>query len=269
MAERPIADLLADLKSGRADTAWREFLEQHSPSIMRIVRRFERDEGRATDCFVHVCGELSNNGFRRLLSFRTDGAARFSTWLAAVVANLCIDWRRNKYGRQRPVSAVAKLPEIDQLVYRYIFVRGMSRRECLVALQPRFPGLTDSVLAEVNARLFTTLAPRQRWQLGARSAGTLSLDELSSEDGDAAAWQPTDDSALPDEQAGSQQEQDQLAAAMEQLPAQQRLLLRLRYEQELTLDEVARLTGLADPFRANRQIQAALKALAALMRPKT
>jgi hypothetical protein len=49
------------------------------------------------------------------------------------------------------------------------------------------------------------------------------------------------------------------------LPAEQRLLLRLRYEQNLTLAEVARLTNQSDPFRANRQIQSALKALADLI----
>ena len=71
--------------------------------------------------------------------------------------------------------------------------------------------------------------------------------------------------AGPEEVAQDEQQQERLAAALAQLPPAQRLLLRLRYEQELTLAEVARLTGLHDPFRANRQIQAALAAVAAIM----
>jgi DNA-directed RNA polymerase specialized sigma24 family protein len=52
---------------------------------------------------------------------------------------------------------------------------------------------------------------------------------------------------------------------LSKLPAEQRLLLRLRYEQDLTLAEVARLTGQSDLFRANRKIQVALDTLADLM----
>jgi DNA-directed RNA polymerase specialized sigma24 family protein len=69
----------------------------------------------------------------------------------------------------------------------------------------------------------------------------------------------------PDELAAELQEQRQLQDALSKLPAEQRLLLRLRYEQNLTLTEVARLTGQPDPFRANRRIQAALDTLAGLM----
>ena len=61
------------------------------------------------------------------------------------------------------------------------------------------------------------------------------------------------------------QQQSRLQAALLRLPSQQRLLLRLRFEQDLTLAEVARLTRQPDPFRINRQIQAALAALAGLM----
>ena len=57
-----------------------------------------------------------------------------------------------------------------------------------------------------------------------------------------------------------------LEAAMARLRPRQRLLIRLRYQQELTLEEIARLTGLPDPFRANRQIQAALEALAEIVK---
>ena len=65
----------------------------------------------------------------------------------------------------------------------------------------------------------------------------------------------------PDELAQTEQDRLMVEAAMARLPPQQRLLLRLRFEQNLTLAEIARLTRLPDPFRANRQIQAALVAL--------
>ena len=53
---------------------------------------------------------------------------------------------------------------------------------------------------------------------------------------------------------------------MARLEPQQRLLLQLRYQQDLTLKEVAQLTGLADAFKARRQIDAALAALKKAMK---
>jgi RNA polymerase sigma factor (sigma-70 family) len=69
----------------------------------------------------------------------------------------------------------------------------------------------------------------------------------------------------PDELTSEAQQQRQLQDALSKLPAEQRLLLRLRYEQNLTLAEVARLTGQPDLFRANRKIKVALDTLADLM----
>jgi RNA polymerase sigma factor (sigma-70 family) len=186
-----------------------------------------------------------------------------------VTANLCVDWRRRKRGRFRPVRAVAHLPELDQLVYRHLYVRGLPRAECLRRLRPRFPDLTDQQLSEINSRLFSLLSPQQRWQLGMRMATTGPQGETLTLDVDDDSMQLEDASAGPEEVAQDEQQQERLAAALAQLPPPQRLLLRLRYEQDLTLAEVARLTGLHDPFRANRQIQAALAAVAGIMNGPT
>jgi RNA polymerase sigma factor (sigma-70 family) len=265
MTERPIRDLLERLSSEKVNAAWNEFLEQFSPLMMHVVRRFESDHGRAMDCFIYVCEALSDNGFQRLRRYRPDGPARFRTWLTAVVSNLCIDWRRREHGRFRPIQPVSGLPEFDQLVFNYIYVRGMPRDECLHALRTRFPEVTEQQLSETNARLFALLTPRQRWQLSARTGETIPLN-VASPSGDLESALQAEEPG-PDELAQAEQERRKLAAALAQLPPQQRLLLRLRYEQNLTLEVVARLMRLPDPFRANRQIQVALAALAEIMNP--
>jgi RNA polymerase sigma factor (sigma-70 family) len=265
MTDDSVADLLTRLASPDPGAAWNEFLQRYSVTLLQIIRRYESDPQRVSECREHVYQALSDDRFRRLLKFDVQGTAKFRTWLMAVTANLCIDWKRKHERRFRPVRAIAYLPELEQLVYRYIFVRGMPRAECLHALEGRFPGLNEQRLAEINARLFATLTPQHRWQLRTRAPGSgLQADGMTLDlSGD--FLQPQDMSDGPDEIAQSDQQRDQLAAALAQLPTQQRLLLRLRYEQDLTLAEVARLTGLPDPFRAKRQIQAALAALAALM----
>lgn len=269
MIDESISELLAGLASSNPSAAWKEFLQRYSSTVMKIVRRYESDPQRVGECFDHVCESLSDHRFRRLLGFQQHGPAQFRTWLMAVTANLCIDWRRKRRGRFRPVRAVANLPELDQLVYRHIYVRGLPRAECLRLLRPRFPDMTDQHLSDINARLFSVLSPQQRWQLGMHMATTGPQGETMSLDIGDDAIQLEDANAGPEEVAQDDQERELLATAMAQLPAQQRLMLRLRYEQNLTLSEVARLTGLCDPFRAHRQIQAALATLAEIMKRPT
>jgi RNA polymerase sigma factor (sigma-70 family) len=265
MIEAPASDLLAGLASGNPDIAWRGFLQRYSPTILHIVRRYEHDPQRVTECFDHVCEGLSDHGFRRLLGFQQDGPAQFRTWLMAVIANLCVDWRRRQRGRFRPVRAVAHLPELEQLVYRHLYAHGLPRAECLRRLRLRFPDLTDQQLSDINARLFSLLSPQQRWQLGMRIATTGPQGETMTLDINDDSIQFEDANAGPEEVVEDEQQFERLTAALAKLPSHPRLLLRLRYEQDLTLAEVARLTGLQDPFRAKRQIQAALAALTEIM----
>ena len=265
-AEGPVEDLLERLSSDQSEPAWNELLKRFSPLIFRVARRYEHDEERVSDCFLFVCGQLSDNGFRRLRSFRPDGPAQFRTWLTSVVTHLCIDWRRKLHGRYRPTAAIARLPELDQIIYRFIYIRGMTRQQCLRVLEPRFPDLTDPQLSDINARLFSLLTSSQRWQMGARTRGSISLDEASTPDEDDAPIQPEDPGPGPDTLAQAEQERSLLETGMARLPPRQRLLLRLRFQQDLTLEEVARLTRIPDPYRANREIQAALAALAQLLK---
>jgi RNA polymerase sigma factor (sigma-70 family) len=265
MSDESITDLLERLSSGRVDAAWREFLALYSPAIMRVIRRHVADDERAAECFAEVCGALSDADFRRLRGYRSDGPARFKTWLMAVVANLCVDWRRKEQGRVRPFLKISRLPELDQQVFRSIFVSRMSRTQCLETLTPRFPGLNSARIAEINARLFALLTPQQRWQLSVRDAVLHPHAPGTGSEHDDPSRQVAAPSPGPDEVAAESQELGRLRVALSRLPAEQRLLLRLRYEQGLTLAEVARLTGQPDPFRTNRRIQSALEALAELM----
>lgn len=265
MSDETVTELLERLSSGSADDAWSEFLARYSPLIMHVIRRHDADHDRATECFRYVCGALGDDRFHRLLKFRPDGPARFDTWLMAVVSNLCVDWRRGQSGRVRPVRAVMQLPVLEQQVYHCIYVRRLSRAQCLQVLMPQFPELTDARIAEINARLFALLTPQQRWQLSVRTSARRPVVRGVTPEGDDPAWQVAEPGPGPDDLVEESQERHRLAVALARLPARQRLLLRLRYEQDLTLTEVARLTKQPDPFRANREIQGALEALAELM----
>jgi RNA polymerase sigma factor (sigma-70 family) len=262
MSDEAVTALLERLSSGGGDAAWNEFLAGYSAVIVHVIRRCGVASHRVDECFLHICEALSESESRRLRSFRPDGPASFKTWLMAVVANLCIDWKRREQGRVRSLPSVSRLPELDRQVYRCIFEHRMTRTQCFLSLSPRFPELTEGGLAEINARLFQLLTPQQRWQLTVRTPTRAPvMRSCSTEDTDELR-QVAQPGPGPDELAEEAQEQDRLQQALASLPAEQRLLLRLRYQQGLSLAEIARLTGQPDPFCVNRRVRAALDALA-------
>ncbi|MCW8925519.1 MAG: sigma-70 family RNA polymerase sigma factor [Xanthomonadales bacterium] len=260
-----IDGILAALSSDTVDDAWKSFIDIYSPTIMQVVYQHESDAGRADECFIFICEKLSDNGFRRLLQFDTHRNARFRSWLALVVSNLCIDWHRREYGRQRPFEAIAKLSALDQLIYHLKYELGMTRRASLRAMQLAYPGLTEEELAESLCKLHTTLTSKQRWQLSMRKRQTGSAVFIDTVGENPAIPEMAQTGPGPEAVAQFLQDRKALEQAMSRLDSEQRLLLRLRYQEELSLKEVARLAGLGDLHQAKRRINKALTTLASLL----
>ena len=69
----------------------------------------------------------------------------------------------------------------------------------------------------------------------------------------------------PETLARRREQRAALSRAMRSLPDAERVLLRCRFEEEMTLAQIARLAGLADAQAADRAIQAVLKRLHAAL----
>jgi RNA polymerase sigma factor (sigma-70 family) len=255
--------LLQRLATPAAGEAWKIFLRRHTALIVSVARHYHHDEQRLRDCYLFVCEKLCDDGFRRLLAYRQTDTVQFSSWLRAVVANLCVDWLRAEFGRQGRFRAIAKLPELEQEVYAHRFEQGLSIAACYEAIRVRFPDLTEVQLAGVIRRLNRKLTPRQHWLLATRGRITVSFDDPEVQ-GEASLLSGGGDD--PENRAVSDEQQRRVSAALRQLDPQQRLLLQLRYQQGLTLQEVARLAGFDDLFRARYLVQQALARLQALLR---
>ena len=134
----------------------------------------------------------------------------------------------------------------------------MTHGESLHVLKSRFTKITLDQISDTNARLHSILSSNQRWQLSVKRAETLTIN-------DSEADIEADDYG-PELQVQSEEDRLRLNKAMARLEPQQRLLLQLRYQQDLTLREVAQLSGLTDPFKAKRQIDTALAALTRAMK---
>jgi RNA polymerase sigma factor (sigma-70 family) len=256
----------AGLASRERNAAWSEFLAENAPLILQVVHLFERDADSVQDCFLFVCERLRRDDLRRIRRFREDGTASFPTWLRAVVRRLCLDWRRHRYGRFRLPRAIARLPELDQEVFRCIHLRHLSENETFHCLKALWPGLTREELAGTAARVGRSLPRRQWWLLLVHRPRLQSISDLPEDtdpaDGEAGLVDPAAD---PERVAADREQTAALREAIDHLPPRERLLVRLRYGQELGLDRIATLLGLPGAAQVERQIQQALETLRAVM----
>ena len=256
-----ITRVLDQLRSGEATDAWAEFLQTYSPLILQVIRLLESEHDSIADSYLFVCEQLSQNRFRRLRKFEPEGKASFSTWLRVVVRNLCLDWRRHEFGRHRVFESVKSLASLDQQVFQCIFRRGLSVSETYLTLRPAYPDLQEEQIEAAQLRLDSLLTPRQRWLLRTERPEILRESATSENEGEGIHEQLPDPRPDPEKWAAIQQEQDALAKAVKKLPAADRLLVRLRYEQGLTLGKVAELTGLKDAQTSDRRIRSILDTL--------
>jgi RNA polymerase sigma factor (sigma-70 family) len=260
MADKSVENILQQLRSGDPHEAWTRFLDEYSGLIFQVSRHLESDLDRASDCFQFVCQKLSEDRFRRLLSFKPDGPATFSTWLRAVVRNLCLDWRRKEFGRKRRFRSIQRLSVFDQELFGCVYEQRMSTQDAFVSLGSKFPDVTPARIAESSGRIEASLTPKQRWALGVQAARrTPAKSEILEED--LARLEIRDDQPDPEAKALLAERRTKLGCALKKLSKRDRLVVQLRFEQELTLEQIAKLLDLGNAQRADRQIKEILARL--------
>jgi RNA polymerase sigma factor (sigma-70 family) len=256
MSEAPIDEILKQLCSRDSHAGWTLFLDENAPLILQVIRHFETDSDTASDCFQFVCERLCERRFRRLRKFKPEGAAKFSTWLSAVVRNLCLDWRRKQFGRHRAFRSIDRLSDLERQIFRLVHERGATEHDAFLTLATKFPGLTSEMVSEAIARVNQTLTTNQSWILRARTSRSLSGDETQPEPA-----QLPDTTPSPETLAIIKERNAMLQRSLRRLPAKDRLLIRLRFEEDLTLEQIAKLLGLGNAQRADRQIKQILSNL--------
>ncbi len=261
MEEGDVGELLDRLESSERSQAWSEFLDSYAPLILQVVHQFERDPDRSADCFVFVCEELSRNRCRRLRRYDPTKGTSFSTWVQTIVHNLCLDWHRKQVGRFRLFRSLSGLSALDEEVYRCVYARGLSSEETLLVLRPAYADLTESRVAESLGRIRRRLTPRQHWLLSTLKPRVVPLANGAAGEGPTLERQIPDPGPDPELLAERQEKRARLAGALVRLSEEDRLLVRLRYEQGLTLQRVASLAGLQNAQQADRRLKETLDIL--------
>lgn len=260
-SEAEIRALLHRLNSAEAGAAWAEFLDLYAQHIMGIAAQIEFEQDRLDECFLHVCEKLCENNFRRLLKFNPAGRATLRTWLGTVVFNLCVDWHRSEYGRARMLPAISALAEFDQAVYRLVLEQQMGKKSAFERLRSDHPDLTRKALDSSLERIHRALTPRQRWRL---SLGGRSRPRPATGHDAGQINQLPSSERGPEAQLQACEETELVNRALSRLPPEQRLLLYWRFQEGLSLKNIAKLADLGSTSRAWTEIQRALAALSEL-----
>lgn len=246
-----LASILSAISLADRQSAWSEFLERYSGLIYHVVLSFDRDADRSGNCYLFVCEQLSANDFRRLRKFEAGGAASFSTWLCAVARNLCLDWHRKEHGRYRVFGSIARRSAADQMLFELVFRQGCSVEEAREELSRRGMDLSFAEIEEKVNELRRCVTSRQLWLLSSGKGA----DTIDSEEEEAHAMEPVDPAPDPEALAVLRQTHAQVSAALGSLSDSDRLVVRLRYQEGLTLQQLARLVGLKDAQTADRRLR--------------
>jgi len=254
--------LLEALQSTNARESWETFLRLYSPVLYHTAQTCSSTEDDAADCYLYICEQLARARFRRLLKFDPKGSASFTTWLRVVARNLCFDWHRTQSGRPRPFKSVQRLSPLEMQIYNCRFVRGASQEETMQTLRSSFPGVSPGELSQIEDQIQRSLSSRQQWILSTRKhTEPASAVAVAREDGEPVQLELVDPRPDPEAQCADRQQEEQLRRKLTSLPAEERLLVQLRFENDLSLEEIARLCGLGDAQRVHRRLAAILKKL--------
>jgi RNA polymerase sigma factor (sigma-70 family) len=99
---------LLDAPASGSAPAWEAFLGSYSPLLLHAARYGAESYDDGMDAYAYVLDKLRADEFRKLRTFRPDSRARFSTWLVLVARRICVDWRRERYGRPSSSEATAE-----------------------------------------------------------------------------------------------------------------------------------------------------------------
>lgn len=193
--------------------------------IALVCRRHGLDGADAEDFASAVKLKLIANGYEVLGRFR--GRSSPATFLSVVIANIYRDWRVARHGRWRPSAAAERLGETAVQLERLVYRDGYTFRQATEALRSAgVANVTDRELAD----LFYRLPPRQPMRPIEVDTAALDLE---------ARW--TD--ALPallEVERDIERVRAALEAALAELPAEDRLILRMRFWDGMRVADIAR-----------------------------
>lgn len=226
----------------------------HLPQIERIseyvCRRHHCGTDEAEEFSAHVKAKLVADDYAILRKFQ--GKSRFETYLTTVITHLFLDWRNHLWGKWRPSAEARRLGPVARKLEELARDGYTFEESCELLRTNHGVVLSRAELEALAARLPMRL-PRQM-------EGEERLEALP-------AGEPGPDERILERER--QEARGRLWQALEHalatLPDEDRLILKMRYESDLQIVEIARALHLeAKPLyrrieRLGKDLRAALE----------
>jgi RNA polymerase sigma factor (sigma-70 family) len=238
---------LLELFRQDAPTAWQHFCEKYSDFIYTILRRSGFDYDEAMERFVYVSEKLCEQDFRRLKAIKYAGNdGDLTPWLRQVVKNLCVNWAWSADGRKRLFGFVAEMPPRQQRVFQMYFWQGNTPFEIYENLRLEHDKTVElGDVFDALEEIFLHLSEKKLWRLMSnlnRMRKTLSLDY---EDEETGLKLDIIDENAPNAETILQKKEifQKLKSAFETLSTREKLVVQFRYENTMTIHEIAEMLG--------------------------
>ncbi len=258
------ADLiLARAVLGGDEAAWHRFVIAHSGILLAILRRYLYDTDEIRTVYVDVLAELRQG---KLAEYA--GRSSLSTWLACIARGAAVDHLRHALGRREDPAGLTDLDERQREVFRLFYVEGRAFEE--VRLRLRESGrLADgeslaAILAEIESGLNHRTLRRLTWDLHAASVGAASgrlleyLDQAAAAGAEASSAQAPDAALIARE---ARRRIESILLLVDQLPPQERTVLKLRFDAGWSADQIADELAIAGRRRVYTILDRALARL--------
>jgi len=176
---------------------------------------------------------------------RFTGRSSLRTYLTVVVTRLLLDWRNSVYGKWRPSAVAVRLGKTAVALERLIARDGYAPSEAIEHML----GRPDAPSRDDLQRITEALPFRQRTRLVS--------EEILQDMGGIWFEDPLD---AAEQRQTERRIQHALAAALTQLPAEERWLIHVRYKQHRSVQALAQILH-TDPKRLYRRFDRALRSL--------
>jgi RNA polymerase sigma factor (sigma-70 family) len=206
---------------------------------------FDYDE--AMERFVYIFEKLSEQDFRRLRSVKYAGdEGDLTPWLRQVVKNLCVNWAWSENGRKRLLGFVKEMSEREQRVFQVYFWQGKTPFEIYEILRLEHDKNVEvGDVFDALERINEHLSQKKLWRLISgltKICKKLSLDKTNNETG--LSIEPIDlNQENPEIELQNKEFSKKINKAFNNLSTREKLIIQFRYEDAMTLTEIAKMLG--------------------------
>ena len=228
-------------------------LTAHWPLINRIAERRFGTTNLAEEAALFVLNQLEKNNCQRLQAFQ--GRSKLSTFISSVTIRLLEDFSRHKFGRARPPAWISRLGGIWVTLFQLLCLQRFSLVEAVETMMNTVPDRKKDQIEETALTILERVV-----HCGEHQALEVSREdrhETAAEQNPNAVHKDPETQLLEREQqllfrllfgqqpsAAAEQDFYSLLRNPVQLSGQERLLLKLCFQEELSVTRAGRMMGM-------------------------